>query len=127
MLRAYCAFILTAALGGGDFTEDGLRKAQLLPEATQVIAGRDRILTQGCVTRSLSPRQPGCRFLTQKMLLTETEDRRRGRQRMRRLDGITDSNGHEFAQIPGDAEAQGSLECCSPRGRRELDTTEQLN
>ena len=23
-------------------------------------------------------------------------------------------NGHEFEQIPGDSEGQGSLECCSP-------------
>ena len=27
----------------------------------------------------------------------------------------------------GDGEGQGSLECCSPWGRKELDTTEQLN
>ena len=29
---------------------------------------------------------------------------------------------HEFAQTPGDNEGQGSLACCSPRGRKELDT-----
>ena len=34
--------------------------------------------------------------------------RRRGQQRMRWLDGITD-NGHEFEQTPGDSEGQGSL------------------
>ena len=28
---------------------------------------------------------------------------------MRRLDGITDSNGHEFEQTQGGSEAQGSL------------------
>ena len=28
---------------------------------------------------------------------------------------------------PGDSEGQGSLACCSPWGREELDTTEQLN
>ena len=27
-------------------------------------------------------------------------------------------NGQEFAQTPGDAEAQGSLACCSPWGRK---------
>ena len=27
-------------------------------------------------------------------------------------------NGHEFEQIPGDGEGQGSLVCCSPCGRR---------
>ena len=36
-------------------------------------------------------------------------------------------NGHEFEQAPANGEAQGSLACCSPRGRKELDTTEWLN
>ena len=36
-------------------------------------------------------------------------------------------NGHEFEQAPGDGEGQGSLVCCSPWGRKELDTTERLN
>ena len=36
-------------------------------------------------------------------------------------------NGHEFEQAPGDGEGQGSLECCSPWGCKESDTTEQLN
>ena len=36
-------------------------------------------------------------------------------------------NGHEFKQTPGDSEGQGSLACCSPRGRKESDTTEQWN
>ena len=36
-------------------------------------------------------------------------------------------NGHEFEQALGDGEGQGSLACCSPRGHKELDTTEQLN
>ena len=34
---------------------------------------------------------------------------------------------HEFAQVLGVGERQGSLACCSPRGCKELDTTEQLN
>ena len=34
---------------------------------------------------------------------------------------------HEFEQAAGDGEGQGSLACCSPRGRKELDTTERLN
>ena len=41
---------------------------------------------------------------------------------MRWLDNITDFNGHEFEQTPGDTEGQGSLACCSPWGRKELDT-----
>ena len=36
-------------------------------------------------------------------------------------------NGSEFEQTPGDSEGQKSLVCCSPWGRKELDTTERLN
>ena len=36
-------------------------------------------------------------------------------------------DGHEFEQALGIGEGQGSLACCSPWGRKELDTTEQLN
>ena len=36
-------------------------------------------------------------------------------------------NGHESEQAPGDGEGQRSLVCCSPWGRKELDTTEQLS
>ena len=50
--------------------------------------------------------------------------RRRGRQRMRWLDGITDSMEFEFEQAPGVGDAQGSLACCSPWGRTESDMTE---
>ena len=35
-------------------------------------------------------------------------------------------NGHEFEQALGDGEGQGGLACCSPWGRNESDTTEQL-
>ena len=35
-------------------------------------------------------------------------------------------NGHDFEQNLGDGEGQGSLVCCGPWGRKELDTTEQL-
>ena len=36
-------------------------------------------------------------------------------------------NGHEFEQTLEDSEGQGSLECCSPWGQKDSDTTEQLN
>ena len=39
----------------------------------------------------------------------------------RRLDG------HEFEQAPAIGEGQGSLVCCSPRGRKESNMTEQPN
>ena len=35
-------------------------------------------------------------------------------------------DGHEFEQALGVGDGQGSLACCSPWGRKELDTTEQL-
>ena len=34
---------------------------------------------------------------------------------------------HEFEQVLGDNEAQGSLVCCSPWDHKESDVTEQLN
>ena len=33
----------------------------------------------------------------------------------------------EFEQTLGDSEGQGSLECCSPWGHKELDTTQPMN
>ena len=51
--------------------------------------------------------------------------RRRGRPRMRWLDGIID--GHEFEQASGVGDGQGSLACCSPWGHKESDRTENVN
>ena len=54
--------------------------------------------------------------------------RRRGQERMRWLDGIHPwLNGHEFESTLGVGNGQGGLACCSPWGRKELDTTERLN
>ena len=36
-------------------------------------------------------------------------------------------NGHEFEKAPEVGDGQGGLVCCSPWGRRELDTTEWLD
>ena len=36
-------------------------------------------------------------------------------------------NGNEFEEAQGVGDGQGSLACCSPWGRKESDTTEQLN
>ena len=47
------------------------------------------------------------------------------------IDDMTGSrhplNGYEFEQAPGVGDGQGSLECCSSWGHKELDTTERLN
>ena len=48
--------------------------------------------------------------------------RRRGWQRMRWLDSITDSMGCELGQTLGDSERQGGLVCFSPWGHKESDT-----
>ena len=54
--------------------------------------------------------------------------RRRGRQRMRWLDGITDSmDSRESEWTPGLGDRQGGLACCDSWGRKESDTTERLN
>ena len=64
----------------------------------------------------------GTDSLEKTLMLGKIEGRRRrGRQRMRWL------GGPEFEQAPGDGDGQGSLACCSPWGRKESDTAEQLN
>ena len=49
--------------------------------------------------------------------------RRRGQQRMRWLDGITDLMD-EFGGTPGTGDGQEGLACCGSWGRKESDTTE---
>ena len=58
------------------------------------------------------------------LMLGKVEGRRRsGQQGMRWLDVITNSRDMNLSQIPGDNKGQGNLECCSPWGCKELDTT----
>ena len=52
--------------------------------------------------------------------------RRRGQQRMRWLDGITNLMDMGLDGLQEFGDGQGGLACCSPWGRRELDMTEQL-
>ena len=60
--------------------------------------------------------------LEKTLMLGKTEGRRRrGRQRMRCLDGITNSMDMNLSNL-GVSEGQGSLACCSPWVHRELDT-----
>ena len=36
-------------------------------------------------------------------------------------------DGHEFEQVPGIGDGQGSLACCSPWDAKELEATERLS
>ena len=53
--------------------------------------------------------------------------RRRGWQKVRWLDGITDSVDMSLSKLLGAGDGQGCLACCSPRGLKESDMTERLN
>ena len=53
--------------------------------------------------------------------------RRRGWQRMRWLDGITDLMDMSLSNLRELVDGQGSLACCSPWGHKESDTIEGLN
>ena len=53
--------------------------------------------------------------------------RRRGRQKMRWLDGITDSMDMNLGRLPRVGDGQGGLACYGSWGYKELDTTEGLN
>ena len=53
--------------------------------------------------------------------------KRRGRQRMRWLDGITNSMHMSLSELLGVGDGQGGLACYDAWGPKESDTTEQLN
>ena len=57
------------------------------------------------------------------MLVKIEGKRRRGQQRTRWLDGITDSMGINFEQISGNSGGQRNLVCYSLGGHKESDVT----
>ena len=66
--------------------------------------------------------------LEKTLMLGKIEGRgRRGRQRMKWLDGIMDSMVVSLSKLPEISDGQGSLMCCSSWGQKELEMTEQLN
>ena len=65
--------------------------------------------------------------LEKTLMLGKIEVRRRGRQRIKMVGWHHRLNGHEFEQILGDDEGEGSLVCCSPRGCKQSDTMKWLN
>ena len=65
--------------------------------------------------------------LQKSLVLGKIEGRRRGHQRMRWLDGITNALDLKLGRTAGDGAGQGGLVCCSPRGRRESNMTWRLN
>ena len=56
-------------------------------------------------------------------MLGKIEGRRRRGQQDKMVGWHHRLNGREFEQTLGDGEGQGSLECCSPWGLKELGTT----
>ena len=61
-------------------------------------------------------------------MLGEIEGRRRrGRQRMRWLNGITASEDMGLGGLRELVTGQGGLACCGSWGHKESDTTEQMN
>ena len=65
--------------------------------------------------------------LEKTLMLGGIGSRRRGQQRMRWLDGITDSMDMSLSELLGVGDGQGGLACCSPWGCKESDTNERLN
>ena len=48
-------------------------------------------------------------------------------QKMKIMDGITDSMDMSLSKLPPGVDGKGSLGCCSPWDHKESDKTERLN
>ena len=65
--------------------------------------------------------------LEKTLMLGKTGDRRRGgQQRMRWLDGITNSMDVNLRKLREMVNDRGTLACCRPWGHKVSDTTERL-
>ena len=69
----------------------------------------------------------GTYSLEKTLMLGKIEGRRRGATEDEMVGWHHQLDQHEFEQAWGFSDGQGSLACCSPWGRKELDTTEWLN
>ena len=65
--------------------------------------------------------------LEKSLMLGKIKGRRRQHQRMKWVDGITDTMNMNLGKLQRDGERQGGLVCCSPWDRKESDRTGQLN
>ena len=65
--------------------------------------------------------------LEKSLMLGRIGGRRRRRQRMRWLDGITDSMDMSLSEFWELVMDRGGLECCGSWSHKESDMTEQLN
>ena len=66
-------------------------------------------------------------YLMQRTDSLEMTLRRRGQQRMRWLDGITDTTHISLSKLREFGDGQGGLVCCDSWGHKESDMTERLN
>ena len=112
--------------------EDSWESLGLQDQTTQPKGNQLWIFTEGLMLKlklqSFGHLMQRADSLEKTLMLGKNEGRRRRRgwERMRWLDAIIDWMDMSLSKL-GDTEGQGGLACCSPRGRKESDTTERPN